>query len=177
MKKQHIYTNIHKAISLLTGVGIFQDMATRRAVASSCQSSNKLLGSPPHFICIKLLIGILHHTVSAVMAVLEASRPRRLCLARRVSAPVVFVGVLLLLTSLFTIEGVAQNIVPSAPSGLTLTPGDGQIGMSWTAPASSGSHSITHYEYSYVVNSVGVGPYIHREHRHDIYDNWINKWI
>ncbi len=47
MKKKHIDTNIHTAISRLTGVGISQDMATRRAVASSCQSSNTSLGSPP----------------------------------------------------------------------------------------------------------------------------------
>ncbi len=47
MKKKHIYTNIHKAIFRLTGVGISQDLFARRAVASSCQSSNKSLGSPP----------------------------------------------------------------------------------------------------------------------------------
>ncbi len=47
MKKKHIDTNIHKAISLLTGVGIFQDLFARRAVASSCQPAHKSLGSPP----------------------------------------------------------------------------------------------------------------------------------
>ncbi len=46
MKKKHIDTNIHKAIFALIGLGISQDLSTRRAVASFCQTANKSLGSP-----------------------------------------------------------------------------------------------------------------------------------
>ena len=39
--------------------------------------------------------------------------------------------------------------VPSIPSGITLTPGDATIGVSWTAPNNGGS-AITRYDLSYV---------------------------
>ena len=41
-------------------------------------------------------------------------------------------------------EGVTQNRVPSAPTGLTATAGDRQVTLSWTAPS---GFSITSYEY------------------------------
>ena len=78
---------------------------------------------------------------------LDASPPRCLRLTRRVSARAIFVGVLLILTSLFPMEGVTQNRVPSAPTGLTATAGENQVTLNWTAPSDAGSHTITHYEY------------------------------
>ena len=80
------------------------------------------------------------------MAVLDTSRPRRPRLARQVSAPVMFVGVLLLLTNLFTIDGFAQ--VPSAVQNLTATTiGDGQVTLSWDAPSTGAP--LTSYQYAY----------------------------
>ncbi|MGI6425198.1 MAG: fibronectin type III domain-containing protein [Tepidanaerobacteraceae bacterium] len=38
--------------------------------------------------------------------------------------------------------------VPSAPQNFTATPGDGQVTLSWTAPASDGGAAISHYEVS-----------------------------
>ena len=35
--------------------------------------------------------------------------------------------------------------VPGAPTGLTAAPGDAQVGLSWTAPASNGGSAITGY--------------------------------
>ena len=35
--------------------------------------------------------------------------------------------------------------VPGAPTGVVVTPGDGQLGLSWTAPASTGGSPITDY--------------------------------
>lgn len=86
------------------------------------------------------------------MAVLDASRPRILCLTRRVSSRAMFVGVLLILTSLFTIEAVAQNQVPSAPIGFDVIPGNKKIDLSWTAPSDPGSHTITDYKYAYTTS-------------------------
>ena len=140
---KYIKVNIRKAILLLaTGMGISQDLTPRCTVASSLKTANKQL-TTSNFTCAKL-IGILYHTGPAVIAVLEASRPRCLRLARRVSAQAIFGGILLIFTSLFTIEGVAQ-IVPTAPLNLTATAGDGQITLSWTA---STSGPISRYEYS-----------------------------
>ena len=87
-------------------------------------------------------------TVSAVITGLESSRPRRLRLARRVSSRVIFGGVLLILTSLFTIEGVAQeNVPPGKTRNVTTNAGDGKIDLVWQAPSDNGSHPITRYEY------------------------------
>lgn len=86
------------------------------------------------------------------MAALDASRPRILCLTRRVSSRAMFVGVLLILTSLFTIEAVAQNQVPTAPIGFDVIPGDKKIDLSWTAPSDPGSHTITDYKYAYTTS-------------------------
>ena len=85
--------------------------------------------------------------------VLSASCLRGPRLAQRVSARVMFVGVLCILTSLFASEGFAQNDPPTSPESLTLTAGDGQISLSWNAPHDPGSHTITRYEYSYVSNA------------------------
>ena len=70
---------------------------------------------------------------------LEAWCPSILRLARRISSRALFVGVLLLLTSLFTIEGVAQ-----VPPKLTVevTVGDHRLTFTWEAP----SGTVTHYQ-------------------------------
>ena len=54
MQKRHIDANIDKTIALATGLGVSGDLSARHAVASSCQTANKLLGSFPHFTKIKL---------------------------------------------------------------------------------------------------------------------------
>ena len=39
------------------------------------------------------------------------------------------------------------NVAPGAPTGLGATPGDGQVTLTWTAPASTGGADISGYEY------------------------------
>jgi titin len=55
---------------------------------------------------------------------------------------------------------------PSAPGSLTATPGNGQIGLSFTAPTSNGGAAITGYEYTtdngaswHSLTTTGSGPY------------------
>ncbi len=85
------------------------------------------------------------------MAVLDASRPRSLCLAQRVSSRAIFVGALLILTSLFTIE-TAQGAAPSKLT-ITVTNGDGKSELSWTVP----SEGATSYEARIHLNGSPVG--------------------
>ncbi|MCY3550396.1 MAG: fibronectin type III domain-containing protein [Candidatus Poribacteria bacterium] len=80
--------------------------------------------------------------------------PRRLRLTRRVASRAIFVGVLLILTSLFTIEGVAT--VPGVPTGLTATAGDRQVKLSWTAPTDIGSSPINDYTIYYYTTDPNV---------------------
>ena len=47
-------------------------------------------------------------------------------------------------TAAFTIDAT----VPGAPTGLTAATGNGQLALSWTAPASDGGSAITKYQYS-----------------------------
>ena len=143
MPNGHIDANIPKTISPATELGIFRDITTPRAVTSSLQNAAPKV--VPLSLCI--LSSILHNRVSAVIAVLDASRPRRLRLTRRVASRAIFVGVLLILTSLFTIEGVAT--VPGVPTGLTATAGDRQVKLSWTAPTDIGSSPINDYTIYY----------------------------
>jgi uncharacterized repeat protein (TIGR02543 family) len=42
----------------------------------------------------------------------------------------------------------AELTVPTAPQNFTATPGDGQVALSWTAPASDGGSAITKYQVS-----------------------------
>ena len=48
--------------------------------------------------------------------------------------------------------------IPSAPETLELTPGDGQIHVSWTEPADDGGSDITGYEVQYSEYTVGSTP-------------------
>jgi hypothetical protein len=47
----------------------------------------------------------------------------------------------------------AAATAPDAPTGLTATPGNTQMGLSWTAPASNGGSSITDYLVEYKLAS------------------------
>ena len=46
------------------------------------------------------------------------------------------------------INGSPVLAVPAAPQNFTATPGDGQVALSWTAPASDGGNAVTKYEVS-----------------------------
>ena len=50
--------------------------------------------------------------------------------------------------AIFTGNPVTPRTVPDAPTGLSATPGDVSISLTWTAPASNGGADITNYEYS-----------------------------
>ena len=45
------------------------------------------------------------------------------------------------------VEGSTAPATPGAPTGLSATPGDGQVTLAWTAPDSIGGGDITGYEY------------------------------
>ena len=47
--------------------------------------------------------------------------------------------------------------VPGAPTVLTATAGDGQVGLTWTAPANNGGTAITGYEYQVTLAPIGAG--------------------
>lgn len=79
------------------------------------------------------------------MAVLDASRPRVLCLARKVSSLALFVGVLPILMSLLMTEAVAQVPVPGPPIGVTVTPKDRQFTLKWTHPSDISLNDIDGY--------------------------------
>ena len=46
----------------------------------------------------------------------------------------------------FAVRGVLAE-TPAAPASLAATPGDTQVTLTWTAPASDGGHAITKYQY------------------------------
>ena len=50
--------------------------------------------------------------------------------------------------------------VPGVPQGLTATPGDGQVALSWRAPVSDGGSAITRYEYRQRVDGESGWPTI-----------------
>ena len=54
-------------------------------------------------------------------------------------------------------------VAPDAPTDLSASYGDGQISLSWTAPSSSGSSAITHYEYRYATG---------RSSNHSAFTDW-----
>ncbi|MDE0689341.1 MAG: fibronectin type III domain-containing protein [Candidatus Poribacteria bacterium] len=140
MLNEHIDANIPRTISPATGVGISQDITVCRPLPSSSQSANPKVAPPSLYI----LSSILHNTVSAVIAVLDASRPGVLRFARRVASRAIFGVLLLILTSLFTIEAVAQV----RPVIHTATPGYRQVKLSWHPPAPPPSS----YDYRYITS-------------------------
>ena len=146
MPNEYIDANIPKTVSLTTGVGISQDIATPRTLTSSLQSANRSVRLPPP--TLQILSNILHNTVSAAIAVLDASRPRCLRLARSLSSRAIFVGVLLILTSLFTIDGVAQGTY-NAYRTYSNSLEDGQVRLSWTAPSNLGGATAYLYRFTY----------------------------
>ena len=46
-------------------------------------------------------------------------------------------------------EASATPGLPTAPKGLTATAGNGEVTLSWTAPAYAGTPTLTRYEYRY----------------------------
>ena len=50
---------------------------------------------------------------------------------------------------------VTPRTLAGAPTGVTGTPGDGQVSLSWTAPASNGGAAITNYVVQYRTNTTG----------------------
>ncbi len=46
-----------------------------------------------------------------------------------------------------------NDAIPGAPTELTAAPGDGQVELSWTAPANHGNSRITHYTVEYSTDS------------------------
>ena len=49
--------------------------------------------------------------------------------------------------------GVTPLSPPGAPTGLTATPGNAQVALSWTAPSSAGSSAVTGYQIVYVADN------------------------
>ena len=94
------------------------------------------------------------------MAVLNASRPRGLRFARRVSSWIIFVGIFPILMSLLITEAVAQTSVPAPgpPTGITITPGDRQYTLKWTHPSGISLNDIDVYyieSYDSALNPTG----------------------
>ena len=48
-----------------------------------------------------------------------------------------------------SMTGIPEAQPPSMPLGLTSMPGDGQVTLSWTAPADDGGSAVLRYEYNY----------------------------
>ena len=48
-----------------------------------------------------------------------------------------------------------QPTVPSVPQSLAATPGDGEVVLTWQAPASNGGSAVTEYEYRHAEGDVG----------------------
>jgi hypothetical protein len=51
--------------------------------------------------------------------------------------------------------------VPGAPTGLGATPGNGQVSLSWTAPASNGGSAITDYKIEYRLDGGSFASFAH----------------
>ena len=62
-------------------------------------------------------------------------------------------------TASFANEPVTNDTAaePGAPGGLTATPGNAQVSLSWTAPDSDGGSAITKYQYRYKADSGSFG--------------------
>ena len=58
-------------------------------------------------------------------------------------------------------------VAPDAPTNLNARRGDGKVTLSWTAPANSGSSSITHYEYRYATG---------RSSNHSGFSSWTSTY-
>ncbi len=49
--------------------------------------------------------------------------------------------------------GATPRTIPAAPTGLTATPGNAQVSLSWTAPSNTGGSAITDYTIQYSANA------------------------
>ena len=53
----------------------------------------------------------------------------------------------------FRLRGSETYTAPGKPQGLTATPGNAEVTLTWTAPASDGGSAITHYQYRHATGS------------------------
>ena len=51
-------------------------------------------------------------------------------------------------TAIVTVRPILDGTVPAVPTGFTLTPGDDQLTIVFTAPTDNGGHAILRYEYT-----------------------------
>lgn len=55
-----------------------------------------------------------------------------------------------------TVTSATPSTIPGDPASVTATPGDTQVSLAWTAPASNGGSAITDYQYQISTTSGGV---------------------
>ena len=54
----------------------------------------------------------------------------------------------------YTVTVSREGVPPGAPRGLAAVPGDGQVALTWAAPASAGTSAIAGYEVRYTTDTV-----------------------